>query len=145
MGKDQPTDSQLGVWVFYAVFFGLLAGEGFAVGLVLAVTRWMGYPHVGPWAAWILFIIGGSALAWVELRTIRPAQRMRDPVLLACCWLQRRFGVVGYLVNAGIIGGAPGAAVALSQTSHPRRVSLSVLASIVFASIWVPLFVLVWR
>jgi hypothetical protein len=139
------TESNLGVWIFYVVFVGLLLGEGLIVGAVLAVARAAHHPALGPWAAWVLFIGGGFFLGWIELRTVRPAQKMRDPILRACCWLQRRHGVLGYLVNAVAIGGAPGSAVALVQTEHPRRRSLTLLAAILFASVWVPLFVFVWR
>ena len=134
-----------GVWIFYVVFLVLLAFEGAVVGAVLAASRTLHHPGAGPWAAWVLFIIGGSLLGLVELRAIRPQQQMRDPLLRACCWLQRHLGVTGFLVNAVIIGGAPGSAVALVQTDHPRRRGLTYLAAVLFASVWVPLFVLVWR
>ncbi len=134
-----------GVWIFYAVFLVLLAFEGAVVGAVVAAARSLHHPSAGPWAAWVLFVVGGTLLGFVELRAIRPQQRMRDPLLRACCWLQRRLGITGYLVNAVIIGGAPGSAVALSQTEDPHRRGLTVLASVLFASVWVPLFVMVWR
>jgi len=134
-----------GVWIFYAVFVLLLAFEGVVVGAVLAVARSLHHPSAGPWAAWALFVVGGTLLGFLELRAIRPQQRMRDPLLRACCWLQRHLGITGYVVNAVIIGGAPGTAVALVQTEHPRRRALTCLAAVLFASVWVPLFVLVWR
>jgi hypothetical protein len=134
-----------GVWIFYAVFVVLLACEGIVVGAVIAAARSMHHPSAGPLAAWALFVVGGTLLGLLELRAIRPQQRMRDPVLRACCWLQRHLGITGYLVNALIIGGAPGSAVALVQTEHPRRRELTFLAAVLFASLWVPLFVLVWR
>lgn len=134
-----------GVWIFYVVFVVLLAFEGMLVGAALAVARSLHHPSAGPWAAWALFVVGGASLGLVELRAIRPQQRMRDPLLRACCWLQRHLGMTGYVVNAVIIGGAPGSAVALVQTDHPRRLGLTCLAAVLFASVWVPLFVLVWR
>jgi hypothetical protein len=137
--------STWGVWIFYVVFVALLAFEGAVVGGVVEVARSLHHPAIGPWAAWVLFVVGGSLLGLVELRAIRPQQRMRDPLLRACCWLQRRWGAFGYLVNAVIIGGAPGTAVALVQTDHPRRRELTYLAAVLFATVWVPLFVLVWR
>jgi hypothetical protein len=137
--------STWGVWVFYVVFVLLLAFEGVIVGAVLAVARSMHHPGAGPWAAWALFVVGGSLLGLIELRAIRPQQRMRDPLLRACCWLQRHLGIAGYLLNAVIIGGAPGSAVALVQTEHPHRRAFTYLAAVLFASVWVPLFVLVWR
>jgi len=137
--------STWGVWVFYVVFVALLGFEGAIVGAVLAVARSMHHPSAGPWTAWALFVVGGTLLGLIELRAIRPQQRMRDPLLRACCWLQRHLGIGGYLVNALIIGGAPGSAVALVQTEHPRRRLLTCFAAVLFASVWVPLFVLVWR
>jgi hypothetical protein len=146
VNAEGPTEGPTwGVWIFYVVFVLLLGFEGVIVGAVLAVARSMHHPSAGPWAAWALFVIGGTLLGLVELRAIRPQQRMRDPLLRACCWLQRHLGIPGYLVNALIIGGAPGSAVALVQTEHPRRHALTYLAAVLFASVWVPLFVLVWR
>jgi len=142
---ESGTESQLGVWVFYVVFIVLLFGESFIVRLVLATSRHFGHPSVGPWAAWCLFVAGGAGLGFVELKSIRPAQRMRDPILRACCWLQRRLGVIGFVVNAALLGGAPGSAVALVSTRHPRRLFLTCLAAILFATTWVPLFVFLWR
>jgi hypothetical protein len=143
-----PTNSNStnrGVWIFYVAFFGLLVGEGLIVGAVIAISRAMHIEGYGGLIAWLLFVLGGAALGWIELRSIRPAQKMRDPVLRACCWLQGRFGVPGYLVNALFIGGAPGSAIALTQTSNPHRHSLTFLAAVLFASLWVPIFVLVWK
>jgi hypothetical protein len=146
LSLDKPSEGPTwGVWVFYLVFVTMLAAEGGVVAAVLAAARSMRHPGVGPWAAWALFIAGGTVLGLVELRAIRPRQRMRDPVLRACCWLQRRLGTFGYLVNALVIGGAPGSAVALVQTEHPHRRRLTYLAAVLFASVWVPLFVWVWR
>jgi hypothetical protein len=143
--QTQAAKSTLGVWLFYVVFVGVLLGEDLIVGAILAATRAGGIPAAGPWLAWAAFVAGGMVLGLIELRTIQPAQRLRDPVLRACCWLQRRLGVAGYAVNAMLIGGAPGCAVALVQVQHPRRVLLTLAAAVLFASIWVPLFVLVWR
>jgi hypothetical protein len=137
--------SNRGVWIFYVAFIGLLIGESLIVGAVLAIARALHIADYGPWLAWFLFVLGGSVLGWIELSAIRPAQKMRDPVLRACCWLQRRRGVPGYLINALLIGGAPGSAVALTHTSDPHRRGLTFLAAVLFASLWVPLFVFVWR
>jgi len=141
LGKD----GTWGVWVFYFVFVAMLATEGLIVAGVLAVARSVHHPRIGPWVAWVLFMAGGAILGLLELRAIRPGQQIRDPILRACCWLQRRWGTPGYLVNALLIGGAPGSAVALVQTEHPHRQGLTYLAAVLFASAWVPLFVVVWR
>jgi hypothetical protein len=146
LSSVEPVEgSSWGVWIFYVVFLVLLAFEGVLVGAVLAAARSLDHPSAGPWAAWALFVVGGTLLGFLELRAIRPQQRMRDPLLRACCWLQRRLGITGYMVNALIIGGAPGSAVALVQTEHPRRRELTCLAAVLFASLWVPLFVLLWH
>ena len=78
------------MWIFYAVFLVLLAFEGVVVGGVVALARSVHHPAAGPWAAWVLFIVGGTLLGFLELRAIRPYQHMRDPLLRGCCWLQRR-------------------------------------------------------
>jgi len=136
---------QAGVWVFYAVFVILLVAEGAIVALILAGARRIGEPSLGPWVAWVLFIAGGSLLGIFELRSITTDQKMRDPILRACCWLQRRLGPIGFVVNAAVIGGSPGAAVALKQTGHKQKTELTLLAAVLFASVWVPLFVFLWR
>ena len=134
-----------GVLVFYAVFLLLLVAEGAIVAAVLAGTRWMGVAALGPWASWLLFIAGGIVLGMFELRSITTDQKMKDPILRACCWLQRRFGAMGFVINAAVIGGSPGAAVALKQTGIERQTELTVFAAVLFASVWVPLFVFLWR
>jgi hypothetical protein len=136
---------KVGVWVFYVVFVLLLVAEGAIVAAILAAARWLGLSSLGPWAAWLLFIAGGSLLGLFELRSITTAQKMRDPILMACCWLQRRLGPVGYIINATVIGGSPGTAVALKQTGSYRATALTILAAVLFASVWVPLFVYLWR
>lgn len=145
VGAIEENTSNVGVWVFYAVFVLLLAAEGAIVAGILAGARWLGVSDAGPWAAWVLFIIGGSLLGLFELRSITTEQKMRDPVLRACCWLQRRLGGLGFLINAAVIGGSPGAAVALKQTGHAHATELTLLAAALFASVWVPLFVFIWR
>ena len=70
-----------GVWIFYAVFLVLLVFEGVVVGAVLAAARSLHHPSAGPWAAWAVFVVGGTLLGFLELRAIRPQQRMRDPLL----------------------------------------------------------------
>lgn len=150
MTGQQSTDAstrrgQAGVWVFYAVFLILLVAEGAIVAAVLAGARWLNQPSLGPWAAWVLFILGGSLLGLFELRSITTDQKMRDPILRACCWLQRRLGLLGFVANAAVIGGSPGAAVALKQTGHQHKTTLTLVAAVLFASVWVPLFVFLWR
>jgi len=78
----------------------------------------------------------GSALGYHELRSIQSDQKLRDPILRLCWYLQRRFGPVGFLVNAMLIGCSPGAAIALKKVNHPRRVLLTFMAAILFATVW---------
>jgi hypothetical protein len=144
-GQPDAKSHRAGVWIFYMIFVAMLAGEGLAVDLILHAARGLGIPGIGAWIAWGLFVLGGAGLGEVELRTIRPRAVLRDPVLRLCCWLQRRFGLAGFVVNAGIIGGAPGAAVALTHVDQRQRRVLTWLAAFIFASVWVPLFVTVWR
>ena len=47
-----------GIWIFYAVFVVLLAFEGAVVGAVVAAARALHHPSAGPWAAWVLFVVG---------------------------------------------------------------------------------------
>jgi hypothetical protein len=93
--------------------------------------------------AWAIFIMGGSLLGLFELRSITTEQKMRDPILAACCWLQRRAGVLGFLINATVIAGSPGATIALKQTGNSHATKLTLLAAVLFASVWIPLFVFV--
>ena len=146
----RKANATTGVWVFYVSFFALLGAEGAIVAGIVAVARWigvpwLGVPWLGPWAAWLIFIAGGFGLGMFELKATITAQKMRDPVLIACCWLQRKLGALGYLVNAVVIGGSPGSAVALKQTGSSHATALTFLAALLFASVWVPLFVFLWR
>ena len=53
--------------------------------------------------------------------------------------------MAGYLLNAVVTGGAPGVAVVLKKLDHPRRLSLTLLAAVLFAAVWAPLWHYVWR
>lgn len=132
------------MWLFYVLFVVMLVAEGLIVGALLNVASWTGDSDAGPYLAWAVFVIGGIVFGEVELRAIRPQQRLRDPLLRACCWCQSHWGILGYLVNSLIIGASPGAAVALRKLDHPRRRSLTWLAAGLFATLWVPIYVLIW-
>ena len=137
--------TETGIWVFYALFVGLHFFEGAIVGAILHLASWLHAGAAGPWAAWVAFVAGGIILGNYELHSINTDQKLKDPLLRFCVWLQRRFGPVGFLINAVVIGGSPGAAIALKKVDHPQKSQLTLLAAILFASVWVPLFVYVWR
>lgn len=129
-GRAGPVET--GVWVFYAVFVTLLFIEG-------------GIVHVfGLWIGGALFLVGGVVLGLYELQSIRSEERLRDPILRLGVWMQTHWGVFGYLVNAIFTGGSPGVAVVLKKLDHPRQLSLTLLAAVLFAAVWAPLWYFVW-
>jgi hypothetical protein len=145
LNSNVKTDNS-GVWVFYLVFFGFLVGEGFLVGFIVKVIadRWIGVQWLGPYLAWVLFILGGVLLALFELSKTTEGERIRDPILRLACLLQRKARVLGFIVNS-IVLGPLAAAVALKNIGHSYQRTLIFVSAILFASFWVPLFVAVWH
>lgn len=130
------------VW-FYVVFLIFVIGEGVIVGGILyAAEHWL---HCnGTLLALIVFIIGASLLSLLELHLTSVGQSLRDPLLKAACWFQRRFGFAGLLFNSVVLGSLA-ASVALKREDCSNRVVLGILAGVIYSSVWVPLFTLVWR
>lgn len=143
MDTTKTRRAQANVVWFYFVFLIFVIGEGAIVGGILYVAEhWL---HCnGTLLAWILFVIGASLLSLLELRLTTIGEPLRDPILKAACWLQRRFGFAGLLFNSVVLGSLA-ASVALKREAHPHRVPLGILAGIIYSSVWVPLFTLVWR
>lgn len=142
---DQRAESNVGAWVFYVVVVVMIVAEGLIVRTILSIATWLGQAKAGPMLAWLAFVVGGGILGFIELALVRTGQRLRDPVLRACCYLQRKLGLVGFVINATLIGGAPGSAVALRHVDHPRKRTLTAIAAVLFATVWVPFFVWFWR
>lgn len=136
---------RIGVAMFYVMFFALLAAEGAIVGGVEKVSATAGASAAGPWIAWLLFVIGGAALGAYELHVVTSPRRLRDPILRLCCHLQSRYGLRGFVVNAAVLGGAPGTAIALRKVNATRPGLRMVIAAVIFASVWVPIYDLFWR
>lgn len=141
--SDKPR-LHTGVWTFYAVFVFFAITEGLIVGAILAVSRLLGVSHLGPWLAYVLFILGGFVVGALELKAIDTERELKDPILRACCWLYRRFGAFGLICDA-IISGALGTGVALAYAGHRRPYVQLALTSIIFASFWVPIYLFIWR
>lgn len=129
------------VW-FYFVFLLFVIGEGAIVGGILyAASHWI---HCnGTLLAWAVFVIGASLLSLLELRLTSVNQQLSDPLLRAACWFQRRFGFAGLLFNSVVLGSLA-ASVALKREDCSNRVVLGILAGVIYSSVWVPLFTLVW-
>lgn len=145
MANDMASRNHLaGVIMFYVVFIVLLVFEGLLVGFILKIADKLHIHAWGPWIAWVLFIAGASLLAMIELRTTEAGHRMRDPILRFCCWLQRKYGGVGYLVNT-IVFAPVATAVALKQTDHPAKEKLSFLSAFLWSTIFVLVLTLIWR
>jgi hypothetical protein len=132
------------VAIFYAAFIALLIGEGALARAITALAAVVGAGPEGPFIAWALFVVGGCLLGMFELRAFSTERPLRDPILRLCCSLQRRFGVAGFLVNAAVLGGAPGTAVALKKAGRPHPAAKTFLAAVVFATVWIPLYLWIW-
>ena len=134
-----------GVILFYIIAVVSLIVEGAAVRAIRYLANAVGAPRVGPWVAWAVFVIVGSILGLMELHLVASEEAMRNPILRVCCWVQARLGWWGFILNAAVLGGAPGTAVALRRTGSSQPVALTIVAAGIFASVWVPLYILVWR
>ncbi len=134
-----------GVILFYVIAVVSLIVEGAAVRTIRYLATFAGAPQAGPWVAWAVFVVVGSILGLMELHLVASEETMRNPILRACCWVQTRLGPGGFILNAAVLGGAPGTAVALRRTGSRQPVALTILAAAIFASVWVPLYILVWR
>jgi hypothetical protein len=135
---------RFGVLGFYVVAVASAIGEGIVVRSILTLSDWAGVHEVGPWLAWTAFAMGGTALGLLELQLIAVEEGMRNPILRACCWSHERLGSVGFVLNATVLGGAPGTAVALKRGGSDHQVALTVLAAALFATAWVPLYIWIW-
>jgi len=119
---------ELGVWSFYLLFVVSFFCE---VAFVKGAERLGGMP---------LSIAGLTAIGaiWglLNLRFIDPTRSLNDPITRAALYLTRRWPLVGYLINALIIGGAPGVAIVAVKLNQPRRVALVSATAIAFAVVW---------
>jgi hypothetical protein len=143
-GREVDTE-RVGVALFYVVFLALSVGEGAFAHVVDELARRAGAGSAGPYIAWVAFVLGGASLGMYELWSVTSDRQLRDPILGACCYLQRRLGGLGFLINAIVLGGAPGTAVALKKAGAPRQRSGTVVAAALFATVWVPLYLWLWR
>lgn len=145
----KASNNWLSTLLFYIVFLGFFVAEGFIVVAILAIARdWFNIPRFGAWLAWFLFVLGGMILAVVELRVTHKDQKVRDPILKASCWLQNWdnffFFTIGFLI-ATLLFGPMASAVALKKSNHSYQITLCFISAILFATVWVPIFVLISR
>jgi hypothetical protein len=143
MSTDTSKTGNANVIWFYLVFLLFVIGEGAIVGGILyAAEHWI---HCnGTLLALAMFVVGASLLSLLELRLTSVGQHLHDPLLRAACWFQRRFGFAGLLFNSVVLGSLA-ASVALKRENCSNRVVLGILAGVIYSSVWVPLFTLVWR
>jgi hypothetical protein len=122
-----------GVKVYYLMFIVSFFVEGGAVKLLV---------HYGGIPLSIAgFILVGGALGFIELWHIDPNKPLKDPIMKAALYWTKRKPLVGYLINALVIGGAPGVAIVAVKLNQPRRVALVSATAIAFAVVWT----LIWK
>lgn len=130
----------IGVAFFYVVFFGFIILEDAVVRAILFFSRKTLHAQwIGPYLAGIVFAIGGVALALIQLHFTSANQSVRDPILKFSCWLFRKFGYAGFIVNSLLLG-PPSALFALKRENYEYKLSHSFISAMIFALVWVPLF-----
>jgi hypothetical protein len=144
LSARQLRNHRNGVVLFYVIAVVSAVVEGVGVRAIRYLAALAGVPNAGPMIAWAVFVVVGSVLGLMELHLVASEASMRNPILRACCWAQARLGLAGFLLNAALLGGAPGTAVALRRTNSSQPVPLTIIAAAIFASVWVPLYILVW-
>lgn len=120
--------TEAGTWTFYLVFGLSILFEG---AIIKALGLWLGGA---------VLLLGGLVLGLFSLKFTNPETKARDPFFRASIWCLERSGTLGYLVMAVVLGGAPGTAVAYKKLHDPRAFQLTVLAAVLFAMFWAPLF-----
>lgn len=131
VGADMATTaekSEAGTWTFYVVFVLSILFEG-------ALIKFLGF-----WLGGALLLFGGLALGLFSLKFTNPETKAKDPFFRASIWCLDRSGFFGYLVMAVLLGGSPGTAIAYKKLQDPRALRLTVLAAVLFAVFWTPLF-----
>lgn len=142
---ESATRERNGVVIFYVMFVLMLGLEGAIVHGIDAGASHFRTQGAGPYLAWSLFVLGGGFLGLLELHSVNSDRKLKDPILRTCCYLQSRFGPAGYLLNAMFLGGSPGVAIALKKSGSRHQLAATFLAAVLFASVWVPIYVLIWR
>lgn len=120
-----------GVWIFYAVFV-------LAVLFEATIVRVLGL-----WLGGGVLLVGGAVLGMLELYTTKPSGKANDPFFRAGLWLDRKNTILGFVMMAIFFGGAPGTAVLYKKKGHSNAFVLTMLAAILFAGFWAPVFHLI--
>jgi hypothetical protein len=134
-------------WYFYGIFvvvtfLEILASHAIDVASVrlFYLTGLRGHiaDLYGPvLVMWIACTLGGPVLAIWPLRTTPYGKRFRDPLIGGSAWLYHRWGWIGFFLGSGICA-AMGMAEIVKADGHPRPVRMTFLASMCFATIWIP-------
>ena len=123
----------------YAITVLLFFTQG---GIVVAIEKFctaLHHPTIGPWIAWILFVIGGFAIGLLHLRMVKEHEQLHDPMHIACAWLLRRLRVFGFVI-ATLMLGSMGASIALKHEGYPRQRLYSFAAALLYATVWIPTY-----
>lgn len=138
---DAPAMSRWERITPYVIVGVLSVAQGALVAfLVKVVAPWLGAP--GWLVAWVAFVIGGFALGVRHLIVVHEGEVFTDPIPRFCCWSQRRLHAAGFVINTLLLG-SMGASIALKREGYPHRGVLSFVAALLYASVWIPLYLTV--
>jgi len=128
----------------YAIAGVLFVTQAALVAFIVKVIArdWLQVPNFGPWLAWLLFIIGGFAIGVVELHVVHEGEVLTDPLAQFCCWSLRRLHTIGFIINSLMLG-SMGASIALKREGYSHREVRSFIAAVLYASVWIPLYLMV--
>lgn len=130
-----------GVIIFYVSFVVVTLLETVINRGLLFVAIWL---HLNPVAfSWVMFIIGGSLLGFITMR-LTPVAELRDPFIRAARWLWRKLWWGGFILAAVIVAGM-GIAIIAKAEDRPHRLRLTIMAAVVFATFWVPIYTWAWH
>jgi hypothetical protein len=109
------------------------------------VGEWYGLPWASTWIAADMFIIGGFYLGMFEANHTNPDKPSKDPLLWLGRWIQRKFGWLALITNALLLGPMYTGTI-LKYDGNPRRLTRNVFwSSALYAVVWIPILVFVWK
>ena len=126
-------------WPYATVVIAIVVQGALVVFIMKAVAPYLHVADFGGWIAWGLFVLGGWAIGLLALRSVREGEEFSDPLHVACCWAQRKLGLVGFVLNA-LVMGSMGASIALKHEGRGHLKVRSFAAAVLYASLWIPLY-----